>query len=631
MTVLETAVGNGQVHLQDLSPTGSEVGSEFNTFYNFFSTDPGTPNVSFLGDSEDNARDVHNSKVYVRLGSTGDRIDLNEITDNGFSSSNTSRAVSNPFIVEQNGQTVDVSLIQSLSDIEAGGVRIGGQLRQAYTFSNTGDDEVLLEFFKYADIDLTGSSDYEDDGGGRKVIDGVDWVFQTDRPVAGDVQTELIAIRIEGGEDLSGAYGLDQYNPALDDNPLLEQIRTGGSLPNTVLGDGVDADELVDAGNGLDLAVARGKFLRIPPGKSASISVYTVYGQLSFDQLTELTVSGPILELSPTGFLVVENSQLESQVQFSLESNSVDRSVEIVAVVTDDENGTIDGITVGEEGYAEAERDRSKFIFSAAQNNKFKDLEIENVIDVPSGQFINFKAVQAGSFFDLGSPVSVLAEAANSSEADSTGVQYTLLEDGRYQLTFRVPQTDGSLGDIKLTAATGTFEKSLGSGLQGTTAESEVIDLRNIADATVQAKFDVYREADLVGIVGFYSIDHEDGRIFSETDGLLYPGDEGYVQAALSNRIDVELTTENAKHSTYSAEIETGQLLASFFVSDRSLDRILDEQKFNDPSIFFTHVGANSDGVDHVQLLGANTFGFEDTSGGGDMDFNDLVVKTTIS
>ncbi|MEL7378370.1 MAG: hypothetical protein AAFN65_15635 [Bacteroidota bacterium] len=229
--------------------------------------------------------------MYVRLGSTGDRIDLNEITDNGFSSSNTSRAVSNPFIVEQNGQTVDVSLIQSLSDIEAGGVRIGGQLRQAYTFSNTGDDEVLLEFFKYADIDLTGSSDYEDDGGGRKVIDGVDWVFQTDRPVAGDVQTELIAIRIEGGEDLSGAYGLDQYNPALDDNPLLEQIRTGGSLPNTVLGDGVDADELVDAGNGLDLAVARGKFLRIPPGKSASISVYTVYGQLSFDQLTVSSVS----------------------------------------------------------------------------------------------------------------------------------------------------------------------------------------------------------------------------------------------------------------------------------------------------------------------------------------------------
>ena len=51
----------------------------------------------------------------------------------------------------------------------------------------------------------------------------------------------------------------------------------------------------------------------------------------------------------------------------------------------------------------------------------------------------------------------------------------------------------------------------------------------------------------------------------------------------------------------------------------------------HDPSIIFTHVGANSEGVDHVQLLGANTFGFEDTSGGGDMDFNDLVVKTTIS
>lgn len=631
MTVLETAAGNGQVHLKDLSPTGSEVGGEFNTFYNFFSTDPGTPNVSFLDDSQENARDVHNSKVYVRLGAAGDRIDLNEIAGTSFSSSTTSSAVSNPFAVEQNGQTVDVNLTQSLSDIEDGGVRIGGQLEQAYTFSNTGNSEVVLEFFKYADIDLTGSSDYEDDGGGRKVIDGVDWVFQTDLPVAGDVQTELIAVRIEGGEDLPGAYGLDQYNPDLDDNPLLEQIRTGGSLPNTVLGDGEDTDELVDAGNGLDLAVARGKFLRIPPGKSASITVYTVYGQLAFDQLTELTVSTPAVELSSTGFLTVENAELESQLKLSLDSNSVDSAVEIVAVITDDENGTIDGIAVDDEGYAEAERGRSKFIFSAAQNNKFKDLAIENVIDVPSGQFVNFKAIQAGSLFDLGNPVSVLAEAANSSVNDFTGVQYTLLEDGRYQLNFRVPQTDGALGEIKLTVTPGNFESALGSELQGTTAESEVIDLRGAAGGTVQAQFDVYREADLVGVVGFYAIDHEDGRIFSETDGLLYPGDEGYVQAALSNRIDVELTTANGKHSTYSAEIETGQLLASFFVSDRSLDRILDETTFNDPSIFFTHVGANSDGVDHVQLLGTNTFGFEDMLGGGDMDFNDLIVKTTIS
>jgi hypothetical protein len=38
-------------------------------------------------------------------------------------------------------------------------------------------------------------------------------------------------------------------------------------------------------------------------------------------------------------------------------------------------------------------------------------------------------------------------------------------------------------------------------------------------------------------------------------------------------------------------------------------------------------LGANTDGMDHVKLLGDNTFGFEDTSGGGDQDFDDVVVK----
>ncbi|MDD1435654.1 DUF4114 domain-containing protein [Dolichospermum sp. ST_sed3] len=47
----------------------------------------------------------------------------------------------------------------------------------------------------------------------------------------------------------------------------------------------------------------------------------------------------------------------------------------------------------------------------------------------------------------------------------------------------------------------------------------------------------------------------------------------------------------------------------------------------NDPQVYFPYLGVNSDGVDHIRLLGNNTLGFEDLPNGGDFDDNDIIVK----
>ena len=39
----------------------------------------------------------------------------------------------------------------------------------------------------------------------------------------------------------------------------------------------------------------------------------------------------------------------------------------------------------------------------------------------------------------------------------------------------------------------------------------------------------------------------------------------------------------------------------------------------------------NADKVEHIRSLGDNTLGFEDLAGGGDNDFNDLVIRTEIA
>jgi hypothetical protein len=65
-------------------------------------------------------------------------------------------------------------------------------------------------------------------------------------------------------------------------------------------------------------------------------------------------------------------------------------------------------------------------------------------------------------------------------------------------------------------------------------------------------------------------------------------------------------------------------------VQDRSIDSLLDSDLTNDPNIFFPYLGVNSSQVDYIRLLGNNLFGFEDWTGGGDFDYNDVIVQIKV-
>lgn len=43
--------------------------------------------------------------------------------------------------------------------------------------------------------------------------------------------------------------------------------------------------------------------------------------------------------------------------------------------------------------------------------------------------------------------------------------------------------------------------------------------------------------------------------------------------------------------------------------------------------ILTSYLGINSNGVDHIRSLGNNKFGFEDIIGGGDRDYNDMILS----
>jgi len=169
--------------------------------------------------------------------------------------------------------------------------------------------------------------------------------------------------------------------------------------------------------------------------------------------------------------------------------------------------------------------------------------------------------------------------------------------------------------------------------------DADGIDLGDSEDP-MMLEFSVYREASYNNTLGLYTTDTADGGIrigedasvqeraplddSAETDSVtgmtLMPGDAGYKEAAMARRLDVTLTGENGKVQSFTAELSgEDQFLATFLIADGS--------DFNSEKIYFSHMGANSNGNDHVKYLGNNTFGYEDMAGLGDKDYNDIVVR----
>jgi hypothetical protein len=126
------------------------------------------------------------------------------------------------------------------------------------------------------------------------------------------------------------------------------------------------------------------------------------------------------------------------------------------------------------------------------------------------------------------------------------------------------------------------------------------------------------READYNSVVGFYRALDAQGTIVA-ADGVtrLRPGDVGYGAAALRsdnlvNQLGNLSVADDQISSRSFADVTGGTFLAPYVVVNGNT--------------FFAYGAANSDGISHFRSLGNNLFGLEDIAGGGDLDYDDLVI-----
>ncbi|MEA5462943.1 DUF4114 domain-containing protein [Leptothoe sp. PORK10 BA2] len=326
--------------------------------------------------------------------------------------------------------------------------------------------------------------------------------------------------------------------------------------------------------------------------------------------------------LTPQGARLAVGGSGDVLIEFSISQNASEQVKEIILFATDT-NGGVNGLTPKDPGYLDAVLAAAQVVFSTLESGEIPALATSRTMTATAGTVLQFAVIHDGSLDSLrrgmGGTIT-LTEVNSQSEL----VEQQALSTGAVQVGFRQGQT-GSFDQLVIKAVVGDVVP-IGTGLQGLSPDSELIDLRT-ETGSLTATIDVFREAALDSVAGLFVVENEQGQVRDSLGLLLNPGDAGYAQAALAQRLDLDLTGTHGKTVSYTAEVLGGQLLSTFLIVDGTMADLLDGNGANDPAIYFTHTLGNRDGTDHVRLLGNNTFGFEDLSGGGDMDFDDVVIQ----
>jgi VCBS repeat-containing protein len=305
---------------------------------------------------------------------------------------------------------------------------------------------------------------------------------------------------------------------------------------------------------------------------------------------------------------------------------------EIGAVAVDDETGKIGEIEFGSDGYLKAATDSAQTILSTLDGSFFNPSKREISLD-PDKNY-EFFEVQDGSIQDVreqiasgktptnvrffqpdangNSPVKVTPNSTND------GYELSVNND---ELVLDVMKLDGTAPNLPI----GAKSQSL--------AQGRVIDCSDYAGQNLKADLTTTSSAAYNNNIGFYAVeDAVLGTIKLASGDILKPGDANYGIEAIKNALSNAVFQAGKNDRKTNQDLTGGKIYAPVLIAQGSLNDFVSKNPTNGGDgnavhAYFNYLGANPDKLDHFRLIGDNTFGVEDLYGGGDRDFNDLVVK----
>ena len=147
-----------------------------------------------------------------------------------------------------------------------------------------------------------------------------------------------------------------------------------------------------------------------------------------------------------------------------------------------------------------------------------------------------------------------------------------------------------------------------------------ILDFTALAGRNISGTVSIAREASYDSIVGFYKIQNTAGAVLDPvTSALVTPGDAGYKDAATHSSNLFESFSSLVTHDAQTISKTLNFIAESTLLAPYATITTTEET-------YFSFDEANSDGLTHFRDFGNGTIGLEDMNGGGDKDYDDLIL-----
>ncbi len=314
-------------------------------------------------------------------------------------------------------------------------------------------------------------------------------------------------------------------------------------------------------------------------------------------------------------FTVPGTAGQQTRLAFTWTVRDAEFNNEVGVYVVQDDSGRVNGLLPSDPGYTDAALQNATIVFSSGQGAGAR-----NELTFTTGVRLAFYLAQDDTTANVRND--------NPQNQVGSGSLIFFSVDGPNPDQFDHVR-DQTLGDRSMEIA---WEDLTGGGDQdfndvvftvGTVGE-KAAPTPGQKGQTVSTTFSVVsREAAFKNEVGMFVTDDASGRL-----GSLSPGDSGYANAALSSATRrVLFTGDQGAGATATADLPGGGFVGFYIVVNGTTDQALAQNPPGGPTVFFSFPAANPDNFDHLRWLSATDFAFEDLLGGGDQDFNDVVVR----
>ncbi len=343
---------------------------------------------------------------------------------------------------------------------------------------------------------------------------------------------------------------------------------------------------------------------------------------------------------SPIPGITVENNLFKTSATTkgfgisAVSQKATNKVNEIGIFAVDDASGKIGSIAPGTPEYLKAALDIAKPIFTSLAGDFLNKVNQEFSID-PNKTY-QFFEIQDGSISSAKQqiaggkiPTNLLFSTPDANGNSQIKVTSNSNNDG-YKVSVNADEL--VLNVVKLAGA--DVNSPIGTKSQ-TAPEGRTIDLTDFVGQTLKADITTTSSAAYTNNIGFYAVEDSIGTIKLADGSFVKPGDANYaieaIKSALTNSLQAGKTDSKLDQSIAGGKIYAPVVVTQGTFADFAAKNPTNIGGANNVHAYFNYLGANSDNVDHFRLIGNNTFGVEDMYGGGDRDFNDLVVKLNVT